>query len=151
MNTKAVWDAIYTGKNAEPWVVHGVASVAGGATATNPTPSKVDVIGEITSLPYTVPQNRVLVLLSVQLSTDVTAASQCHVKIKVTRPGVSAVTHIDKIKYNESLQHNFLTGAWYPGGSILRVDLINATAGSHYLRFFIEGILVTLGPGRKPA
>ena len=144
-----VWDAIHTGKNAEPWVVHGVTSPAAGATATNPTPTKVDAIGEITTLPFVVPQNRVLVLQSVHISTDPTCSVQTSVKLRLTRPGVSAVTFYELIKCSEHNEHHWHGGFWIPEGSSLRLDCVNAAAGAIYIRFNLDGILVNISEAFK--
>lgn len=144
-----VWEAIHTGKNAEPWVVHGVAYPAGGATTTNQTPSKVDAIGEITYLPFVVPQNHVLVLQSVHISTDTACSVQASVKLKLTRPGVSAVTFYELIKCSEHSEHHWHGGFWIPEGSSLRIDCVNASVGSIFIRFHVDGILVNFSEAFK--
>ena len=144
-----VWEAIHTGKNAEPWVVHGVANPSAGVTIINQTPTKVDAIGEITTLPFVVPQNHILVLQSVHISTDATCSVQASVKLRLTRPGVSAVTFYELIKCSEHNEHHWHGGFWIPEGSSLRLDCVNPTAASVYIRFNVDGILVNISEAFK--
>ena len=144
-----VWEAIRTGKNAEPWFISGVELVANGITTTNPTPTKTDNIGEVQSLPYVVPRNRVLVIQMIHVNSDPSGVTQVHVKLKVTRPNVSAITMYDLIKYSDHREHHSTTGHWIRESTSVRLDLINAAAGSVYVRYFIEGILVDISSAFK--
>ncbi len=144
-----VWEAIHTGKNAEPWVVHGAVSVGAVITTTNPTPSKVDVIGEVKYLPYVVPKNRVLVMLhtstSVEYANDLTA----HGKIRVTRPGVNDVIHIENEYLYGKTGYTHYTNAWYKEGSSLSVTLENTSGILFTIYFMLSGILVNVSEATK--
>lgn len=53
---------ISAGTAGSPWIVYGTTSVTGSTTAQNPTPNVNGLSGEVSSLPYTVPTGRTLVL-----------------------------------------------------------------------------------------
>ena len=144
-----VWEAIHTGKNAEPWVVHGIKDVAAGATETNPTPSKVDVIGEITTLPYIVPQNSVLVLLYSRVIIEYPADLTLHMKIRITRPGVNNVIHIENeyVYSKEGIKH--LTDAWYKENTSISITLSNTATILFTAYFTLYGILVNVSEAFK--
>ena len=144
-----VWEAIRTGKNAEPWVVHGVKNVAAGATETNPTPSKVDVIGEITTLPYVVPKNRVLVLLYSRVLLEYASDGTLHMKIRITRPGVNDVIHIENeyLYAKDGVKH--LTDAWYKENTSISITLTNTATTLFTGYFTLHGILVNVSEAFK--
>ena len=144
-----VWDAIHTGKNAAPWLVFGSKSLAASGSSTNPAPSKVDSIGEITYLPYVVPQNHILVLNSVHLSTWTTCSREAYITLKLTRPNISAVEFYSIIKCSEHNEHHWHNGFWVPEGSSLQVDIGNSSSVTLVVRFHIDGILVNVSEAFK--
>lgn len=144
-----VWEAIHTGEGALPWSVKGVETVAAGATATNPTPVSVELIGEIFYLPFIVPSGHVLVIRRLHLSTANDLNAITRLRLLVTGGGYTNIKIRDLIQIAGLAFEEHETGLWIPEGYSLRVDLANGSASPMEMIYMISGILVNISEAFK--
>ena len=144
-----VWEAIHTGKNAEPWVMSCYDVVTPGSGFVRVAMQENQVIGMISYNPYTVPKNKILVMQNVKVGTEPSGNRFLIFAIRTTTPGFADVAVLFLEKYADTIVYNIKNGLWIKEGAI--VDLRSNNKDTIDLIVFtqVSGILVNVSEAFK--
>ena len=144
-----VWEGIYTGKNAEPWVMPCYDLVAAGTTFFRVPIQENQVIGMINYNPYTVPQNMVLVIQHIKVGTEPSGNKFATFWIRTTTPNFANKTALLVEKYADTIAYNIKNGLWFREGTIVDVLSSNKDAVDLIIFTQVSGILVNVSEAFK--
>jgi hypothetical protein len=120
----------------DPWSVMGQTTINHGVSIDNPTPNAQGMVGEIATLPYTVPVGKVLLINSMYMEGNWTSAGPSNSGTDVHNSGVQAVwlgasvvTNSQFIVSNAAVNaSNQLDGirCYIPAGKIVNVRITSS-------------------------
>ena len=109
------------------------------------------VMGMISYNPYTVPQNKVLVIQNVKVGTEPSGNRFVIFAIRSTTPGFPDKVVLFVEKYADTIAYNIKNGLWFREGTI--VDILSNNKDTVDLIVFtqVSGILVNVSEAFKRA
>jgi hypothetical protein len=125
--------------NATPWVVYGFSAVTGSTTSNNPAPNTNGLVGEVISLPYTVPAGKTLTVTAYGVQANDAAGTVVLAPFVGGGGSLANATALGSV----SAQGGTVTinGSWsFPAGSIFNIAIINGQATGTF-GWFASGTL----------
>ena len=144
-----VWEAIYTGKNAAPWVMSCYDNVTPGLGFARVAINENQVMGMIDYNPYTVHKNMVLVIQHLKIGTEPSGNRLVLFLVRSTNPNFveKAATQIEK--YTDTISYNIKNGIWFKEGTIVDILSNNKEAIDLIIYTQVSGILVNVSEAFK--
>ena len=144
-----VWEGIYTGKNAEPWVMTCYDLVTPGSGWVRVAISENQVMGMIAYNPYTVPQNMVLVIQNLKVGSEPSGNRFVMFGIRSTTPNFADKPVLFFEKYADTLVYDIKNGLWHREGTIVEIVVNNKDTIDLYPFVQVSGILVNVSEAFK--
>lgn len=127
------------------WIVYGATTIAAGGVVDNPTPNSNGVVGEVTSLPYTVPSGHTLTITSMQVegpACDYSSnSSQFGMGIWLGSAPCTNSKWIASCTTTGGSNQNTNMNLELPAGTILNLRMMNNTSNAWVDGWYVEGQL----------
>lgn len=138
---------------AEHWIAHGQTTINSNSSIDDPTPNQPGTDGEIVSLPYTVPAGKRLMLVAQGVEGTREPLSALFPWLGDYTAGMTVAQQTAYRKANSLFTVQSMGGSLedgrqrfiLPAGTVLHVRLVNGTATTYTLAWYIRGLLLDNG------